>query len=59
MVRPEVVLPEELSVVDSRAVLEERDVPATKIHTAQPTVDGEILTERSEVDADGPNVRGG
>jgi hypothetical protein len=57
-VRPEVVLPEELSVV-ARAVLEDRDVPATTVHTAPATVGDEIRNGRSEVDADGPNVRGG
>jgi hypothetical protein len=59
VVRPEVVRPEELSVVDPRAVLEDRDVLDTKIRTAPPTVGGDIRTGGSEVDVDGPNVRGG
>ena len=58
VVRPAMVLPEELSVVDRRAVLEDRDVLDTKIHTAPATV-GEIRTGGSEVDLDGPDVRGG
>ena len=58
VVRPAVVLPEELSVVDRRAVLEDRDVLDTKIQTAPATV-GEIRTGGSEVDLDGPDVRGG
>jgi hypothetical protein len=58
VVRPEVVLPEELSVVDRRAVLEDRDVLDTKIHSAPATV-GEIRTGGSEVDLDGPDIRGG
>ena len=57
-VRPEVVLPEELSVVDRRALLEDRDVLHTTIHAAPATVGGEIRTGGSEVDVDGPNVRG-
>ena len=59
VVRPAVVLPEELSVVDRRAVLEDRDVLDTKIHTAPATVGGEIRTGGSGVDVDGPDVRGG
>ena len=58
-VRPAGVLPEELSVVDPRAVLEDRDVPDTKIHTAPAAVGGEIRTGRSEVDVDVPNIHGG
>jgi hypothetical protein len=58
-VRPEAVLPEELSGVDSRAVLEDRDVLDTNIHTAPATVGGEIRNGRFEVDADGPNDRRG
>jgi hypothetical protein len=58
VVRPAVVLPEELSVVDPSAVLEDRDVPATTIPTAPATVGGQIRTGGSEVDVDGPNVRG-
>jgi hypothetical protein len=58
-VRPAGVLPEELSVVDPRAVLEDRDVPDTTIHTAPATVGGEIRTGRSEVDVDVPNIHGG
>ena len=59
VVRPAVMLPEELSVVDPTAVLEDRDVLDTKIHTAPATVGGEIRTGGSEVDVDGPDVRGG
>jgi hypothetical protein len=58
VVRPAVVLPEELSVVDPTAVLEDRDVLDTRIRTAPATVGGEIRTGGSEVDVDGPNVRG-
>ena len=53
------MLPDELSVVDPRAVLEDSDVPDTKIHTAQAGLGGEIRNRRSEVDVDVPNIHGG
>jgi hypothetical protein len=59
VVRPAVVLPEELSVVDPRAVLEDRDVLDTKIRTAPATVGGETRTGGPEVDVDRAKVRGG